>query len=306
MCGPSRSWIESVTIPRALTGEVLERHYPLSQVVLDDPVPGLEQRTTGAVAADQGRFIYKVFETAGVEEDVERASYILEFLEQRSFEHAPRLLRTRNGSRTLPCEDRVVMVMERVEGEVPRASPSNYRKLGEIAGKLNRIATYPYDCPVTLARVAPEFACLAESLPDPTDRSGFLSLAASLRGLDDLPNSLIHFDMTLGNTIQRTDGAIVAIDWDDAGIGSRVFDASKPLISSFVSEKGHVFAESEARAFYEGYATQISLTDAERSAIVDAALFHALRYVVWGDPETRWRRIQWAVAHRQDLAAVIR
>lgn len=285
-------------------GDVLERDYPLTGVTVSQPTRGLEGRATGELDADQGRFIYKLH-PATDNQGSDADAWTLEFLREQGFEHAPRLLRTRQGAMTSQVGDRVMMVMERIEGETPRPSPTTYRQLGEIAGKLNRLTDYPHDCPVTLAGASREFPALAERLRDPVDREEYMSLAASLRDLDALPRGLIHFDLTLGNTIQRSDGVIVALDWDEAGTGPRIFDASKPLISSFVSETDLVFAVQEARAFYEGYASQIRLTGSEREALVDAALFHALRYIVWGDPEARWQRIKWAVAHRRELLAVI-
>lgn len=285
-------------------GDVLERDYPLTGVTVSQPARGLEGRATGALEADQGRFIYKLHLAIG-NRGWEGAAATLDFLREQGFEHAPTLLRTRQGAMTSQVGDRVMIVMERIEGETPRPSPTTYRQLGEIAGKLNRLTDYPHDCPVTLAGARREFPALAERLRDPADREEYLSLAAGLPDLDGLPRGLIHFDLTLGNTIQRPDGVIVALDWDEAGTGPRVFDASKPLISSFVSETDLVFAVEEARAYYEGYASQIRLTETEREALVDAALFHALRYIVWGDPEARWQRIKWAAAHRQELAAAV-
>lgn len=290
--------------PGPVTVELLVAGYALSSVNVEATARGLEGRSTGRVTSDQGCFVSKVL--TGTGEDVERASFILEFLEERGFAHAPRLVRTQGGSRSLTHGDGALLLMELVEGEPPRPLPGTYRALGEIAGELNRITSYPFDCPVTFQAVLQEFPGVASSLRDPSDREQFLSLASRLRALDDLPRGLVHFDLTLGNAVQRPDGVIVALDWDDAGIGPRVFDASKPLISSFVSEKDHVFDEVAARAFYEGYATRITLTPVERESLVDAALFHAMRYIVWGDPEVRWQRIKWAAAHRDKLASVIR
>ena len=74
------------------------------------------------------------------------------------------------------------------------------------------------------------------ALRSSADRDKFIEVAEALPDLDALPEALIHFEMSLGNTIQRPDGTIVAVDWDEAGMGARVLDPGYFLISAFVSE----------------------------------------------------------------------
>jgi Ser/Thr protein kinase RdoA (MazF antagonist) len=89
-----------------------------------------------------------------------------------------------------------------------------------------------------------------------------------------------------------------------AGLGARVFDPGGGLILGFLSED-LAFDEDGARAFYEGYRSRVHLSDAETAAVFDASLFHALRYVRWGNPEARLRRIRWAIEHRARLESVL-
>jgi YD repeat-containing protein len=110
--------------------------------------------------------------------------------------------------------------------------------------------------------------------------------------------------MGLGDAIQKADGTIVAVDWDEAGMGTRVFDPGGSLISGFLSED-LAFDEDGARAFYEGYRSRVHLSDTETVAVFDASLFHALRAVRWANPEARLRRIMWAIEHRARLESVL-
>ena len=86
--------------------------------------------------------------------------------------------------------------------------------------------------------------------------------------------------------------------------GSALYGFLAILISAFVSED-LVFDGDGARAFYEGYRSRMHLSDAENAILFDASLFHALRYLVWANPEVRLRRIRWAIAHRARLESVL-
>ena len=53
----------------------------------------------------------------------------------------------------------------------------------------------------------------------------------------------------------------------------------------------------------EGYARSGGVL--ESRALFDAALFHALRYMWWGDTERRWQRIMDAVSREVELCDVL-
>src|SRR5262249_3221789 len=105
-----------------------------------------------------------------------------------------------------------------------------------------------------------------------------------------------------GNTIQRPDGTLALIDLDDVGNGPRLLDVGFPLIQQFVTEDW-VFRRELATAFYGAYTVRIRLTRSELLDVFPAALFVALLYLPFGDPERRWRRIRWAIEHRAELEA---
>ena len=94
------------------------------------------------------------------------------------------------------------------------------------------------------------------------------------------------------------------VDWDQAGTAAPAIEYGYPLISVFLAESDLVFDDRSASAFYDGYACSGGVV--EPRALFDAALFHALRYMWWGDTEQRWRRIMHAVTHEAELCDVLR
>jgi YD repeat-containing protein len=286
----------------SVTREVIENNWRLTGVRLGETLRIFDGRVTGILESDQGRFVYKLI--PGPPENSEPGARVLEFLEQRSFGHAPKLLRAQQGQRTVAVDRASLTVMEYVEGSEPAPTPANYRQLGRIMGELNCIAEFPLACPITLNAVRPAWPELAAYLKSQADRDEFIDVASGLPDLDALPKALIHFGMDLGDAIQRPDGTIVAVDWDAAGMGTRVFDPGGGLISGFLTED-LAFDEDGAREFYAGYRSRVQLSDAETAAVFDASLFYALRYVRWANPEVRLRRIRWAIEHRARLESVL-
>lgn len=70
----------------------------------------------------------------------------------------------------------------------------------------------------------------------------------------------------------------------------------------FVAEDLGFDAES-AVAFYGGYLDGGGQLD--RDQVFNAALFHALRYLWWGNTQRRWERIAHAIAHEAEICEVI-
>ena len=146
----------------------------------------------------------------------------------------------------------------------------------------------------------PEFYDIAQALPF---AGAYASYVQSLPDFDTLPRTLIHGEV-IGNTLQKEDGTLVILDWDEAGVGPRVFDIGHPLIGTFVTEELQVQG-TLIQAFYRGYFSRVALPNQEIQHIFDAALFYALRYIIYGDTQKRWRRIQWATRHRNEIMSIV-
>lgn len=283
-----------------LTPEVIAASWPLSSVALGPVLEGFGGGVVQVIETKQGRFVCK---RAG--HLSERSTLVLDFLAERSFAHAPRVVHTDAGTRTLRNEGATFLVMEHIDGAVPTPTAGKHAKLAAILAHLNSIDDYPVPAPITVDAIRPAFHQISRRLERPADRARFAEVANSLGDIDRLPRSLIHFESSLGNTIERPDGSLVLVDWDEAGTGARVLDAGKPLISAFISEDLR-FDVAGARAFYDAYQARLTLSAEERDAMFDASLFHALRSVAWADPEIRWRRIEWAIEHRHEIMSAVR
>jgi hypothetical protein len=75
------------------------------------------------------------------------------------------------------------------------------------------------------------------------------------------------------------------------------------LIAVFLSEGDLVFDDGSASMFYAAYVEAAGVGELPNA--FDAALFHALRYMWWGDTERRWERIVHAVGREAELCSVI-
>jgi hypothetical protein len=89
---------------RSVTREAIENTWPVTGARLGEVIRVFDGRVTGVLDSDQGRFVYKLI--PGPPEDSERAARVLDFLQQRSFAYAPKLLHTQQGQRTLAVDRR--------------------------------------------------------------------------------------------------------------------------------------------------------------------------------------------------------
>ena len=183
-----------------LTPDIFETHWPLTRVSLKGSLPGFAGCKLGVLESDQGTFVYKLGNYA----NMQRSSDLLQFLEERSFNSAPRLLSTRTNE-IARIDDNGLMVMEHVDGNRPEPTFTNYGLLGDIMRQLHQIQGFSTPCPITLKMVKPELYQNADKLSG-SDRAQYEAVVSALPDLDSLPQSLIHFEMSLKNTIQRPNG----------------------------------------------------------------------------------------------------
>jgi Ser/Thr protein kinase RdoA (MazF antagonist) len=284
-----------------LTERLVEEHWPLTDVVLGNVLQESGERTVSMISSAEGRFVVKVSDQWRSAQVAERHAFIFEFLREAGLGHVPALVKTRTGRNYQIIGDHPVYILEFIEGVELARTPENCRRLGEIAGALHAIGGYPHNYLFTVADVLPEMLEIAEAL-----RFGreYAQIVKALPDFRDLPVALIHGEI-LGNCVQRPDGRIVIVDWDEAGIGTRVLDLGHPLIQVFLSEDLDWEGEC-ARGFYEGYFSRVQLDGRELGRIYDAGLFYALRYVIYGNTEKRWKRIQFALRNREWLESVVR
>jgi Ser/Thr protein kinase RdoA (MazF antagonist) len=283
-----------------LTADYIAERWPLSEVKLGASIRPFGARVVRIVESAEGRFVVKT--TDQWRDDRDAATHLAAFdiLGQRGFAHIPRLLRARSNLPYCHLDGQHAYLLEYIGDQTPQPTELNYFQIGAIIGKLHSLPDYPYPYLFTYREVRPEFDQIAQTLPF---AEAYMAYVRDLPDFDALPRTLIHGEV-LGNTLQKDDGALVILDWDEAGVGPRVFDLGHPLIGTFITEELQV-QEALIHAFYRGYFSRVALPDRELPHIFDAALFYALRYIVYGDTQKRWRRLQWAASHRDEIMSII-
>lgn len=255
------------------------------------------------VTAESDEYICKVASTgrdeSGVRTDLETLAYI----DSQDFRAAPRIIRTKNDQLYARLRDRFVYMLEKVNGTEPAGTSETWAALGEITGLLHTLPLGPQDTHFTQAAIIPDLEARAHQFSFAEE---YRALLGRLVPLDDLPRAIIHTDIGPHNSIQKSDGTIVLVDWDDAGNGQRILDIAFPLLCQFVDLETGAFREDRARAFYTAYAEHISLTPPEISSLFSAGLFYALMYLEYGDTEKTWRAMNEALRNREAIEAFLR
>jgi hypothetical protein len=76
-----------------------------------------------------------------------------------------------------------------------------------------------------------------------------------------------------------------------------------PLITRFIGEADCTFHHDVAEAFYGTYRDAGGTIDAHEAFL--AGLFQALFLMWFANTDERWTRVQWAVAHEDELCSTI-
>ncbi len=287
-----------------LESKDIEAHWPLTDVRLGSILKKTDgNRSVFVIDSNEGKYICKIADEWKTPEVLKKDLLAYELLPARNFHHISKLLKTNNNQLYLEVTGKNVYLLEYVEGENPISSQITYTKLGGIIAELHSIMDYPYP-----TQFQPQ-AIIQNDLPslvrDQSFKAEYMDIVQSLPDFNALPTTLIHTDVAPVNAIEKSDGEIILIDWDDVGVGVRILDIAFPLIQQFISEECE-FNVTIAKAFYNAYKAKIQLTDKELDRIFDAALFIALMYIIYGNIEKRWNRIQWSLKNRSTLEQVFR
>jgi hypothetical protein len=277
--------------------------WPLTGVSVDRLFPGYKDRYACSLQADQGAFLAKVDPGAPPEELHERL-YVLEYLADRRFEHAPSLIRARDGGRLVHVGGQSIWLMEFIPEPFPeggRLRELSWREVGQAMARLNAYRDYPVPFGVTVSGALAELERRIEGQPFQGQFRDLLSRLEALAGEQE--SGLVHGEINPVHLKRRADGSLAFLDWDQAGTGPLFLDYGYPLIGVFLSVDGHVFERRCAAAFYQGYQEQGGKVDRERAFL--SAVFHACRYMFVADTEARWQRILRAIEREDELCSVI-
>lgn len=284
-----------------LTTAAVEAHWPLHNVRFGKILQQSGERITAEFTADQGRFVYKIADPIKTLAAMEKDTAVFDLLVQRNFSHVPKLLATKDRRNFKQIGSKFVYVMEFIAGAKPPETPETFAKLAGIMAELHGIKDYPYQTDFKASAVIPDLLANSAQYSFGAEYSELLQ---RLPNFDNFPQALIHTDINPGNSVQRPDSSIVLVDWDDAGIGTRVLDLGAVAGNLFISED-RIYKQENAAAFFHAYLAKQTLTAAEIEHIFDAALFFACMYIIYGaGPEVRWQRIKEALANRSSYEAV--
>ena len=285
-----------------MNADFITQHWPLTNPTIE-LLKKSGERTVYKVTADEGTFIFKIADPAKSEATVLKDTQILRFFEGVNYP-APRLLLSREDTNYVLHEGKCVYAISYLEGGEPESNKENYAKLGEVTAKLHSLQGYTIPTDFT-AEV--EIPTMLERAKKFNMNEQYTELVKALPDFGQFPKCLIHTDIGSHNSIQLPSEEIVLVDWDDAGIGTRILDLGFPLICDFVT-KDLKFEKDRAEAFYQAYCSIITLTDEEKAHLFDAGLFYALSYTIFDDSgivEGQWRKVSWAIEHKDEIMSVV-
>ncbi len=286
---------------RIISREQFEDFWPLTDVKVGALLQKSGARMVGRISAQEGEFVFKIADPSKTEESIMNDTRVFDFLKKKKFPHIPGLVKTKDRRNYCVLEGKLVYVMERVEGKPPERTVENWGRLGKIMATLHDIPEYPYRTLFTVQSEMPKFQETAGKVPFGKE---YMEIVDQLPTFDGLSQSLIHTDIGPHNAIQRPDGLMILVDWDDAGIGTTILDLGFPLICHFVTED-LVFEKEKAKAFYDAYFAKRTLPERERSLIFDAGLFYALMYVPYGEIQKNWKRVKFALGNKDLISSVL-
>jgi Ser/Thr protein kinase RdoA (MazF antagonist) len=116
---------------------------------------------------------------------------------------------------------------------------------------------------------------------------------------DHLPQTLIHGDLALVNTVKGPNGAFTLIDWDGGGLGVRLFEVAY-LLFQWLSDD-LTFDLASAQAFFRAYLARQPLEDQEFAYLLDMSLLLPLNFILFGNPAQKWQKISWLHQHRAEI-----
>ena len=282
----------------------IKEHWRLTNVDLPKVLKKSGERIVYEVTSNEGKYVFKVADPSKGAKAVTKDTQILQCFNDVAYP-APRLLLTSKGESYVQENGKFVYAISFIDGDEPELTVENYMLLGQTAANLHSLRGYTITTNFTAQNEIPRMLARAEKYNmDPL----YEKLVSGLPDFENLPKCLIHTDIGAHNSIKQSSGNIILVDWDDAGIGTRILDIGFPLICDFISSKDYAFDAERAKGFYESYCSMIDLTNTEKQLLFDAALFYALSYTIFdetGIVNGQWKKVLSAIEHKTEILAVI-
>ena len=283
--------------------EVVEQNWPLAEVQIGELLRKSGGSQVGIIESESGRYIYKIAHTWKTPTTIERDLTIFDFLNSVRFKNISRLLKTKDDKSFVAINgDKLMYLVEYIKGGHPDSSAKTYGELGRITGVLHKIQDFPFQTDFDADIVVQDLKKNSENFEFGKE---YLEVVNNLPSFQNLPNTLIHTDISPTNTIQNESGDFIVIDWDEAGIGVSVLDIGQPLINQFISEDLEFF-DDKLKTFYKAYFKERKITEEEMNYLFDAGMFWTCMYIIYGDTLKRWKRVKWAIENRKLLEEMIK
>ncbi|TDE00157.1 phosphotransferase enzyme family protein [Jiangella asiatica] len=210
---------------------------------------------------------------------------------------APAVVPTRDGELAVNLGSCRLSVSEWVDGRQLGEAPEGWSAAGRALGRLHRITRSDHEFGIPVDAAVDEIRAQVSRLPF---AGRAVDLVRRIQDMPLIPVSTIHGEPAASNLLHVGPDSAVLLDWDESGYGPVVLDLGFPLINEFLSHDLR-FNGAAARAFYGAYRREAGFLPTSAGGIFTAALFHALRSMMFHDLEARWRRIVHAVDHEQEL-----
>lgn len=239
---------------------------------------------------DRGKYLIKVLPDGAdaASADADSARQVLPYL-QRLTEHRFRnvpYLRAPDGSHLFTDDACRAMAQDRLDADAPDALDARMlEQMGEELARLHLVPsvglpqrmTWMHDA---YLRDAADILRLHHA-----DREGVLELAAAAEARDfdwaSLPQSILHGDLFMDNTLFRDGTLITFIDWEDVCLGASVLDFGMTVVGCCFNDDDHRFERDLYDGLLAGYQRVRPFLRQEMDAIAPAVRRAGVSAAVW-------------------------
>lgn len=283
-----------------ITKEILEEFWSLRDVKIEKILQQKAGRLVCKISSKEGSFVFKSHSMNKTEGAVKTETDIFNFLNEKEFTNIPKLLKTKSSKNYQEFKGKLIYIMEYVEGKTPTDTKETWGKFGEIAAKLHKTSGYFQESDFNIKLEIEELKKIAVQFPFQDE---YEKILINLPDFEASTKSLIHTDIGPHNAVQKDNGLIILVDWDNSGLGTTILDLGFPLICSFVTKDLNIEKE-KAQAFYSAYFSKNNLTEEEKGLIFDAGILFALIYLPYGDVDKNWEKIKYSISNKKLISSV--
>ncbi len=282
--------------------DFIQKNWMLSNINLQ-LLQNKGERFVYKLIAEQGTYVLKISNLAKSHEEMIRDLYIFDGGQKQGFLNVPKLLKAKDNSIIISYENRFGFIMDYIDGGSPDDTKEDWEKIAILTAQLHEVKHSEYFSNLTLDA---ERVWIEEQAQKLSFGDAYKHLFDKLIDFSQFPQTFIHTDIGLHNCAKNREGEIFFLDWDGAGMGSRVLDIGFPLISQFVKSNCSI-NEENIKIFYKTYfeRTKIPVLREEKESIFDASLFFSLIYVPYGDIYKNWEKVKYAVKNKDYILSLI-